>query len=188
MLKRRGKSLASDGNWTPAVQPVARSHTNWAIAALTFFFLNCAHPIGEIVLPPLALSLILLPRWIIGHPWNALFHFSFLILGQSVGHLGRGISPSQGRLPTQTQNKRVDIHSFSGIRTHDPSARAGEDSSCLRPRGHCDRRAYSYTRLILESVLHKDPPVSPDIHSSIISLHYSIINNMIVSEKTQWLI
>jgi hypothetical protein len=25
------------------------------------------------------------------------------------------------------------------IRTHDPSVRAGEDSSRLRPRGHCDR-------------------------------------------------
>jgi hypothetical protein len=24
-----------------------------------------------------------------------------------------------------------------GIRTHNPSVRVGEDSSCLRPRGHC---------------------------------------------------
>jgi hypothetical protein len=31
------------------------------------------------------------------HPWNALFHFSFLILRQLVGLVGRGISPSQGR-------------------------------------------------------------------------------------------
>jgi hypothetical protein len=30
-----------------------------------------------------------------------------------------------------------------GIRTHDPSVGAGEDSSCLRPRGHCDRRLFS---------------------------------------------
>jgi hypothetical protein len=28
---------------------------------------------------------------------------------------------------------------LNGIRTHDPSVRASEDSSCLRPRGHCDR-------------------------------------------------
>jgi hypothetical protein len=28
---------------------------------------------------------------------------------------------------------------LSGIRTHDPSVRASEDSSCLRLRGHCDR-------------------------------------------------
>jgi hypothetical protein len=54
------------------------------------------------------------------------------------------ISPSQSRYlhrATQTQNNRrqTDIHTSSGIRTHDPSVRAGEDISCLRPRGHCDR-------------------------------------------------
>jgi hypothetical protein len=43
---------------------------------------------------------------------------------------------------TQTQNKRIhtpNIHALNGIRTHDPSFRASEDSSCLRPRGYCDR-------------------------------------------------
>jgi hypothetical protein len=39
-------------------------------------------------------------------------------------------------LPIQTQK---NIHALSGIRTHDPSVRASEDSSCLRPLGHCDR-------------------------------------------------
>jgi hypothetical protein len=56
-----------------------------------------------------SLSFPLLPLWSIGHPWNTLFHFRFLILGQSVGLLGRGISLSQGRylhMATQTQNKR----------------------------------------------------------------------------------
>jgi hypothetical protein len=56
-----------------------------------------------------SLSLLLLPIWSIGHPWNASFPFSFLILRQSVGQLGRGISPSQDRYlngTTQTQNKR----------------------------------------------------------------------------------
>jgi hypothetical protein len=33
----------------------------------------------------------------------------------------------------------TDIHALSGIRTHDPSIRASEDSSCLRRRGHWDR-------------------------------------------------
>jgi hypothetical protein len=33
----------------------------------------------------------------------------------------------------------TDIHALCGIRAHDPSVRASEDSSCLRPRGHCDR-------------------------------------------------
>jgi hypothetical protein len=32
------------------------------------------------------------------------------------------------------------IHASCGIRTHDPSVRAGEDSSCLIPHGHCERR------------------------------------------------
>jgi hypothetical protein len=38
-----------------------------------------------------------------------------------------------------TQNKRTDIHDFCGIRTHDLSVTAGEESSCLRPRGQRDR-------------------------------------------------
>jgi hypothetical protein len=58
----------------------------------------------------------------------------FLNLRHSAGLLGRVISPSQSRYLTQT-----DIHASSGIRTHDPSVRASEDRSCLRPRGHCDR-------------------------------------------------
>jgi hypothetical protein len=40
---------------------------------------------------------------------------------------------------TQIQNKRTHIYVLSGIRTHDLSVRASEDSSCLRPRTHCDR-------------------------------------------------
>jgi hypothetical protein len=62
---------------------------------------------------------------------------------QSVGHLGRGISPSQGRYLRRGQHKHrinahTDIHASSGIQTHDASVRANEDSSCPRPRGHCD--------------------------------------------------
>jgi hypothetical protein len=40
---------------------------------------------------------------------------------------------------TNTELTQTDIHALSGIRTHDPSVRAGEDSSRLRPRRHCDR-------------------------------------------------
>jgi hypothetical protein len=46
---------------------------------------------------------------------------------------------------TQTHNKHIytpNIHAVSGIRTHDHSVRASENSSYLRPRGHCDRRKY----------------------------------------------
>jgi hypothetical protein len=63
------------------------------------------------------------------------------------------ISPSQGRYLHTGQHKRrinaqTDIHALSGIRTHDPSVRANEDSSCLRPRGPCDRQAYSHRVLM----------------------------------------
>jgi hypothetical protein len=55
------------------------------------------------------------------------------------------ISPSQGRyLHTEQHKLRInahrDCHALIGIRTHDPSIRASEDSSCLRPRGHYGRR------------------------------------------------
>jgi hypothetical protein len=54
---------------------------------------------------------------------------------------------------TQTQNKRIhthththtpNIHILSGIRTHDLSVGASEDSSYLRPLRYCDRLMYSY--------------------------------------------
>jgi hypothetical protein len=59
--------------------------------------------------------------------------------------LWRGISPSQGRYLRREQHKHrinahnTDIHALSRIRTHDPSVRASESSSCLRQHGHCDR-------------------------------------------------
>jgi hypothetical protein len=71
----------------------------------------------------------------------------FLNLKQSVEFLGRGISTSQGRyLHTEQHKHRInahntDTHVSSGSRTYDPSFRAGEDSSCLRPSGYCDRLA-----------------------------------------------
>jgi hypothetical protein len=71
-------------------------------------------------------------------------HFS-----QMLGLLGRVSSPSQGRYLNTGQHKHrinshnTDIHALSGIPTHDPSVRASEVSSCLRPRGHCDRRQWN---------------------------------------------
>jgi hypothetical protein len=49
--------------------------------------------------------------------------------------------PLPKRRTTQTQNECIhtpNIHALSWIRTHHPSVRASEDSSCLRPRGNCD--------------------------------------------------
>jgi hypothetical protein len=72
-----------------------------------------------------------------------------LDLGQSVGHLGRVISSSQGLYlytntekthTTQTQN----IHAPTGIRNHGPGFHASEDSSCLRPLGYRDRPPLIY--------------------------------------------
>jgi hypothetical protein len=71
--------------------------------------------------------------------------FSFLIYTQSVRVLWLGISPPQDRYlhtqdSTKTEETHRHIHASSGTRTQDLSFRASEDSSCLRPRGHCDRR------------------------------------------------
>jgi hypothetical protein len=41
------------------------------------------------------------------------------------------------------------IHTSSEIRTHDPSVLEGEDGSCLRPRGHCDRPLLLFTSIKL---------------------------------------
>jgi hypothetical protein len=49
--------------------------------------------------------------------------FSFLIYMQSVGLLGRGISPSQGRYLNRGQT-HTDNNASNGIRTDDPSVRA----------------------------------------------------------------
>jgi hypothetical protein len=53
---------------------------------------------------------------------------------QSVGFLGRVISPSQGRYLNTGQKKThthtPNIHALSGIRTNDLSVRAREESSC----------------------------------------------------------
>jgi hypothetical protein len=67
--------------------------------------------------------------------------FCFLIL-YTVGRTPKtGIGASKGRYLHTRQHKRrinlhTDIHTSSGIWTHDPSISASEDSSCLRPHGH----------------------------------------------------
>jgi hypothetical protein len=70
---------------------------------------------------------------------------------QSVVLLGRVYQLVARPLPkhrtTQTQNKHIytpNIHALSGIRTHNPSVRAREDSSYLRPLGYRDRPMVSF--------------------------------------------
>jgi hypothetical protein len=71
-------------------------------------------------------------------PWPLLF--SFMIILQTVGLLGRVISSLQGlylntgqhehRINTYTHTQ--NIHVFCGIRTNDPGFRESEDSTCLK--------------------------------------------------------
>jgi hypothetical protein len=44
---------------------------------------------------------------------------------------------------TKQTEKNADIRASSKIRTHDPTVRAGKDISCLRQRGHCDRKIWN---------------------------------------------
>jgi hypothetical protein len=55
---------------------------------------------------------------------------------QSAAFPGREISR---KAATYTEQTQTDIHASSDSRSHDPSVQAGEDGSCLRPRGQCDR-------------------------------------------------
>jgi hypothetical protein len=41
----------------------------------------------------------------------------------------------------------TDIHALNRIRTHDLSVQVGEDSSCLRPHGHCVRHMKTCIRM-----------------------------------------
>jgi hypothetical protein len=73
-------------------------------------------------------------------PWPL---FQFLDLTHSrYDALERGSARRKACTYTQNNTNRIkahntDIHALSGIRTHYPSVRASEDSSCLRPRGFC---------------------------------------------------
>jgi hypothetical protein len=82
-------------------------------------------------------------------PWSLIqFRIKF---SQTVGPLGRVISPSQGRyLNTGQLKHRIkaytpNFHASSVIRTHDPSILVSEDSSYLRLRGYCDRQDGHYS-------------------------------------------
>jgi hypothetical protein len=104
--------------------------------------------------PPVCLSIyISIYLWLYSPllgPWP--FCQFLNLFTQSVGLPGRRISPLQGRyLHTGQHKHRINVHrhhASCGIRTHDPSVWAGEDSSCLRQRGHCDRSTKPHIRWI----------------------------------------
>jgi hypothetical protein len=54
------------------------------------------------------------------------------------GSAGRNAA-TYTQIRTNTEQTHTYIHASSGIGTHDPSVRVGENGSYLRPGGHCDR-------------------------------------------------
>jgi hypothetical protein len=94
--------------------------------------------------------------------------FSFSNI-QSVGLLRRGISPSQDRC-LHTEETHTDIHALSGIRTHDTSVRASEDSSCLRP-------LWSAFQEVLKYII----PVHTRSLTKYMKIMFVIINSSMVS-------
>jgi hypothetical protein len=94
----------------------------------------------------LSLSFLLPPIWSIGHPWNVLFHFSFLFLTQSVGLPGRGISPSQGRY-LYKHIIYTDKHPCLEWDSNPWSQRSSGRRQFIpyTPRGHCDRQSSKIT-------------------------------------------
>jgi hypothetical protein len=98
-------------------------------------------------------------------PWSPFQFLNLYIVGSTPW---MGISQSQGRcLRTEHHEHRInahtDIQAFSGIRTQDPSVRAGEDGSCIRRRGHRDRHKYQSARIIIFVFSVKDPKLSRPI-------------------------
>jgi hypothetical protein len=81
-------------------------------------------------------------------PWS-LLQFDKHFFTQTVVRLGRVICPSQGRYLHTGQYKHrknayTNIHTLSWIRNHDPSVRASENSSCLKPGIDCARQTRSF--------------------------------------------
>jgi hypothetical protein len=74
--------------------------------------------------------------------FGALAAFLCFVIQYTVGR-----TPWAGDQPVAMPLPNTDIHASSEIRTHDPSVRVGEDSSCLRPLGHCDRCWFIITRI-----------------------------------------
>jgi hypothetical protein len=66
----------------------------------------------------------------------------YLNLRQSVGLLGRGISPSESRYLHSQHKHRINAEKHPCY--EGDSNRAGEDNSCLRARGHCEPRRLDY--------------------------------------------
>jgi hypothetical protein len=88
-------------------------------------------------------------------PWS-LLQFRNLFLHRryvSLDEWSARRKPLPEHWTTQTQNKRIDRHALSRIRTHDLCVRASLDSSCFKPHGHNDRPPRSSKTLISLALL-----------------------------------
>jgi hypothetical protein len=126
----------------------------------SFHLLQRLKTSGAILPLPLRLHIVVLKllffSMALQHPWALASAFQFH------DHYEDGRTPWTSDQPfarplpkhrtTQTQNKHIhrpNIHALCGIRTHDPTFRTSEDSSCLRPLGYCDRPLKLCSRIIL---------------------------------------
>jgi hypothetical protein len=77
------------------------------------------------------------------------------------------------------------MHALSGIRTHDPSVRASEDSSCLRQRGHWDRQCMP--SLLIKSTSLTAKTHEMDFNTQIVKRGISFIYRSNRRDSTKWL-
>jgi hypothetical protein len=93
--------------------------------------------------PVTSLLLLLLLLWFYSPLLGLDLFFSFLI-PYTVGRTPwTGDQPVARPLPAHRTTQTQTSMPLSGIRTHDISVRASEDSSFLRPRSYCDRLPFS---------------------------------------------
>jgi hypothetical protein len=85
---------------------------------------------------------------------------------------------SAGRKGQKNTNRinAPDINASSGIQTDGPSAGAGEDGSCLRPRDHCDQLEISLLRpgIELKSLEYKPIALPLEIILVMILFQFSV--------------
>jgi hypothetical protein len=104
--------------------------------------------------PTFLFSLALQPSWVLASAFQFHDHFTDCRTPWTSDQLVA--RPLPKHRTTQTQNKHVhttNIHALCGIRNHDPSVRASEDSSCLRPLGYSDRTPPTYHTKTLSLLL-----------------------------------
>jgi hypothetical protein len=73
------------------------------------------------------------------------------------------------------------MHALSGIRTHDPSVRAGEDISCPRLLGHCNRRGDRITLHISHCLINLFSILSMN-HVSAVHCHKILLTKVVYSK------